>query len=104
MHCPACSDFLHPKHFWLFFYPAARARDERRRQAWLAKKQEVALEKPESPVAQKQSHPEQEIHEMLVNTAVTNTEPELELVLSDTNSDSIPQLDGLSEAQEDCPR
>ena len=80
--------------------PAARARDEQRRQAWLAKKQEEALEQPESPVAQKQSNPEQETHEILVNTVVTNTEPELELVISDTNSDSIPQLDGPSEAKD----
>ena len=80
--------------------PAARARDERRRQDWLAKKQEVALEQPESLVAQEQSHPEQQTHELLVNTVVTNTEPELELVISDTNSVIIPQLDCPAEAQD----
>ena len=81
--------------------PGARARDERRRQDWLAKRQEVALEQPDSRVVQEQSQPlprlEQEDQEILVTTAVANIETELDIVTSDTNSESIPQLDGPSE-------
>ena len=34
-----------------------------------------------------------------MTTAVINTETELEIVTSDTNTDSIPELDGPSESQ-----
>ena len=34
-----------------------------------------------------------------MTTAVINTETELEIVTSDTNTDSIPQIDGPSESQ-----
>ena len=78
--------------------PAARARDARRRQDWLQKRLEPAQDLPESRTDQEQIIPEQEDQDILVTSAVSNTETEMESSASDKNTDVIPQLDGTAEA------
>ena len=72
--------------------PAARARDEHRRQVWLAKRQESAQENEDSQTVQESvSSPQQEDQEIILVSAATKTESE---AASDKNTDVIPQLDG----------
>ena len=78
--------------------PAARARDARRQQDWLQKRLEPAQDLPESRTDQEQIIPEQEDQDILVTSAVSNTETEMESSASDKNTDVIPQLDGTAEA------
>ena len=83
--------------------PAARARDVRRRQDWLAKRQDSAKDQSESPTVLEQTQPvlrpEQEDQEILL-TAAASIDTEAEVEASVKNTDVIPQLDGTGETHE----
>ena len=70
----------------------------------IAKRQEAALEQPESQRAQEQTQsiprPEQEDQEILLLAVPSNTATESDISASDINTEVIPQLDGHSEAPE----
>ena len=65
--------------------PAARARDDRRRQDWLAKRQQPAQEQSDSRTALEQEQEDQDILQTSASSVETETETE------------IPQLDGPAE-------
>ena len=77
--------------------PAARARDARRRQDWLARRLEPAQEQLDNRRAQEQIMSEQEDQEILLTPAVPDRATEVESSGSDTDTDVIPQLDGPAE-------
>ena len=79
--------------------PAARARDTRRRQEWLEKRQETAVELPTiltdlEQDLQSDTVPEQEEQEI-----VLETNSDKETSKSDSDCETIPQLDGQVEAK-----
>ena len=83
--------------------PAARARDTRRRQEWLEKRQETAVELPTAQAdleqdPQADSVPEQEEQETVLAMATNNMLGE-GTSKSNNDSDTIPQLDGQVETK-----
>ena len=92
---PDCPPHLLPQHTQVRRKgPGARARDARRRQEWLEKRQETTME---LPTIQADQVPEQEEQEVALATAGPNT------MLGEDTSDSntIPQLDGPGESKSD---
>ena len=81
--------------------PGARARDARRRQEWLERRQPAALDKPASQQEHEQVDLEQttpiiKLLQKPQNSLSTATDTEL-----DKNTDTIPQLDGPPEIKRD---
>ena len=84
--------------------PAARARDACRRQEWLNRRKEPALKllasQVQEPRTQPDLDPQQEVQEIAKSPNPTFAE-EVDIEITDGNSEIIPQLDGPAENAND---